>query len=267
MSSNLKELQTNTLIKAKKSLGQNFLIDKNIISNIVSSLNINNEDTVIEIGPGTGLMTEKILEFTKNLIVVEIDNRAINVLKSKFENKIKIIEGDILDFDFCSLNIKKSNLKVIGNIPYYITGDIFFKLFYNTNYIHSFVLTIQKEVAQRLVAPINTKEYGILTLAANYCGNPKILFDISANCFTPKPKVTSSTIQIILNKTFDVDEFKKLMNLIKTAFNQRRKKISNSLKNIVFEKGDDFWNSIKDLRAENLTINDYLTILKKMHVQ
>lgn len=266
MSSNLKELQTNTLIKAKKSLGQNFLIDKNIISNIVTSLNINKEDTVIEIGPGTGLMTEKILEFTENLIVVEIDNRATKVLQSKFGNKIKIIEGDFLDFDFSSLNIKKSNLKVIGNIPYYITGDIFFKLFYNTNYIHCFVLTIQKEVAQRLVAPINTKEYGILTLAANYCGNPKILFDISANCFTPKPKVTSSAIQIILNNSFDLDKFKSFMKIIKTAFNQRRKKISNSLKNIVFEKDNDFWNKVKDLRAENLTINDYLTIVEKMYV-
>ena len=267
MSSNLKELQTNTLFKAKKSLGQNFLIDKNIISNIVSSLNINKEDTVIEIGPGTGLMTEKILEYTKNLIVVEIDNRAINVLKSKFDNKIKIIEGDILDFDFCSLNIKKSNLKVIGNIPYYITGDIFFKLFYNTNYINSFVLTIQKEVAQRLVAPINTKGYGILSLAANYCGNPKVLFDISANCFTPKPKITSSAIYIILNNTFDLDKFKSFMKIIKTAFNQRRKKISNSLKNIIFDKDDDFWNKIKDLRAENLSINDYMKIVEKIYVQ
>lgn len=253
-------------INAKKSLGQNFLADTNMASKIVRSADLEISSIVIEIGPGTGLLTEHIVESADNITLVEIDQRAIELLNDKYEKStknIKVIHQDFREFDFKTF-YEQYNQKavVIGNIPYYITGDIFFKLFENANYIDRAIITLQKEVGQRIVAKKNTKDYGILTIAANYSSIPKYLFDIPAQCFIPKPNVTSAVVRLDFKDNFDNCVYKKLMKIVKKSFNQRRKMLSNTVGDLL---GDDFdtqiWNKYKSKRPEDLELLDFLELL------
>ncbi len=253
-------------IPAKKSLGQNFLADNNMAAKIVKNANINTDDYIIEIGPGTGLLTEHIVKYTDNLTLVELDTRAVAILEAKFfelRKNIKIVQEDFRKFDISKEFLAShKRLSVIGNIPYYITGDIFFKLFENSNYLKSAVITLQKEVAIRMVSSMNSKDYGILAIAAQYCSTPKHLFDIPAACFIPKPNVTSSVISLSFKDNFDYEEYKKLMKVVKHSFNQRRKKISNTVKSLLKDDFDEYiWNKYKDKRPENLTIEEFLELI------
>ena len=258
-------------IKPIKSLGQNFLIDKNIALKTVNALEIKPDDYIFEIGPGEGSLTQLILAQTENLTVIEIDRRAVDLLKLKF-NKLDIVFDDFLKIDFDKL-VSKANqkqIKVIGNIPYYISSEIFFKLFENSDKISKVILTIQKELAQRLSAKQKTKEYGILTIAMQLCGKSKLLFDVSADCFYPKPNVTSAVIEFTFdNENFDAMYFKNIMKFIRASFNQRRKKLSNSLSSYFsnMNNGKEVFIAIKehpiyskflDKRAEELTKDDFV---------
>lgn len=261
-------------IAPKKSLGQNFLTDKNIISKTVAELDLNSEDFVLEIGPGEGALTDYILAKTTNLLAVELDQRACEVLKRRFSNlpdgTLQVVNMDFLGFNFendLPENFRGKRIKILGNIPYYISGRIFFKLFENAEYISRAVITVQKEVAERIVAKPKSKEYGILSVLANLTGNPKKAFDVSSHCFYPRPNVTSAVVTM---KFFDKeqlpDDFKAIADIVKAAFNQRRKMLSNSFKNY-FESNEldpDLCAQVNELygnkRAEELIIDDYVKI-------
>ncbi len=256
-------------IAPKKSLGQNFLIDKNISRKIVSLLEINNDDKIFEIGPGTGALTSIILENNCNLTAIEIDERAVIDLKSKFsENEFP--NFTLINQNFKDYNFEKSSekpLKIIGNIPYYLSSEIIFKLLEADINIKCAVLTIQKELAERLVANANSKDYGILTLAMNMKANCKIEFNISPQCFYPVPNVWSSVIKIsFFEKAKQIENYKEIMKIIRLAFNQRRKMISNTLKinfnkinyNEVDENDKAKIISLINKRPEQLIINDFV---------
>ena len=217
-------------ISPKKSLGQNFLQDKNISNKIVESLKLSADDIVFEIGPGEGALTQFLSKKTKNLIAIEIDQRCVALLKENFGNKIEIINKNFLEYQFPK--ILKSKIRLVGNIPYNITSQILFKIFNDLEMIKDFTAMMQKEVAMRLVAKPKTKDYGILSVMAQYYSNPKILFDVSKNCFYPKPKVTSTVVNLNFdgekkNSAIDENLFR---SLVRGTFNTRRKTIRNGLK-------------------------------------
>lgn len=254
------------IIPPKKSLGQNFLIDNNISRKIIEQLDIKENDLVIEIGPGTGALTSLLLEKNISLTIVEIDKRAVSLLKTKFLDKsINIIESDIRKVDLREI-AKEKKLKVIGNIPYYISADIMFMLLENYKIIDTIVLMVQKEVAKRVISGPDSKDYGILSIATDLVMKAKIAFDVSPNCFFPKPKVTSSILKLKEKENLiGAINFNDIMKLVKSAFSQRRKTLRNSLKSYLMQYDDEILNSfsneyslILNQRAENLTPQDYV---------
>lgn len=257
-------------IKPKKSLGQNFLIDKNIAKKIVDSLEISQEDFIIEIGPGTGSLTEFLINKCSKLILIEIDVRAVEILNKKFGllKNVTIIQNDFSKINLNDIRVnhfftnseelnlsnlnsqQKNKIKVIGNIPYYLTSEILFKIFENSDIIDLCVLTVQKEVALRVVSPPGNKTYGILSVATKLSGEAEVLFDIPPNCFHPPPKVISSVLKLNLQRKFTKFEFDEIMILVKKAFNQRRKMLRNSLK--------DYFTNIKINENSSKKTNDFI---------
>lgn len=250
--------------KLKKSLGQNFLIDESVSKRITQFSEISDDDYVIEIGPGTGALTKYLIPKTKNLICIEIDKRAVQVLRREYQN-LEVLNIDILKVNLDEILPRDKKVKVIGNLPYYISSQIIFKLLEYSDRIDSFTFMIQRELGNRIVSTPNSKEYGILTLAVLMCGSAKKLFDVPPSAFNPPPKVTSSVIKINFNNgEFD----RKLHNFIKVAFNARRKKLSNSIKSH-FNSSEDYQSFISsptlserikemlNLRAENLSLTDF----------
>ena len=222
-------------MRAKKSLGQHFLTDPNIINKIVLSIRAKPEHRVIEIGPGTGALTGPLLERFNKVQAVELDQRAIEVLQEKYP-KLKVQHQDIIKVDWEALSIGKQKTHVVGNLPYYITSQILFKLLAARHLLSEAVLMMQKEVAERLVAPIRTKDYGILSVQTQLMSSPKILFPVSRNCFRPPPKVESAVVRLTFDKGELACDDAALKTVVRTAFNQRRKKLSNALKPVVDKK-------------------------------
>lgn len=209
-----------------KKLGQNFLVDQNIKQKIIDLLNIENNDNVLEIGPGLGALTELIYQKTKNFVVIEFDKKLSNFLTNNFE-KLKVINEDILKFNFSSLNF--DNYKVISNLPYSISSKIIFKILKESNFKIS-ILMVQKEMADRLVAKCGSKKYNNFTVLLSLSSKIKKIFDVSPLCFLPKPEVFSSIITLEKNENFNFLMFQKLESFLKKCFNQKRKTIFNNLK-------------------------------------
>lgn len=236
------------MIKPKKSLGQHFLTDQNIIGKIVSSVRSEREERVIEIGPGTGALTQALLEEFDDVHAIEIDTRAVKLLEQSFAD-LKIHVGDILKVNWEELSAGKMKTHIIGNLPYYITSQILFSLLEAREHLTDAILMMQKEVAERLVADIRTKDYGILSVQTQLMSSPEILFQVSRHCFSPPPKVESAVIRLVFDKGPLACSDDHLKKVVRTAFNQRRKKLSNALKPILPKKiqpeGFDF-----DKRAE-----------------
>lgn len=247
-------------LKPKRSLGQNFLNDPNTIRKIINSLKADQNDQVIEIGPGTGALTEELIKSYKDLTVIEIDKRAVEFLKKRFSN-LHVVHQDILKVNWEEIvNIEKPTF-IIGNLPYNITSPILFNLLDNRTLFTSAIIMMQKEVALRLVAKPRTKEYGILSVQIQLTSTVNYEFSVSRNVFKPKPDVDSAIVSLNFNKPPLQCQFDHLKYVVRTAFNQRRKKLSNALKNIIPKNyGLDF-----DLsrRAEELTPKEFekLTIL------
>ncbi|MEI6846350.1 MAG: 16S rRNA (adenine(1518)-N(6)/adenine(1519)-N(6))-dimethyltransferase RsmA [Candidatus Firestonebacteria bacterium] len=216
--------------RPRKMFGQNFLTDLKLREFIVNSAFIVKTDTVLEIGPGRGELTG-IIALRCPVIAVEIDRDLVKLLRSRFaeNSRVEIIEGDILDYDLSKLPPQK--LKVIGNVPYYITTPIIFKLLENKEKVEMAVLTIQKEVAERLTAVPGSKEYGVLTVMVGMYAEVKILKKIPAAAFYPAPKVDSAVISIkpLEFTKAAVKNSVVFEKLVKTAFQQRRKNIKNAL--------------------------------------
>ena len=240
-------------IPIKKSWGQNFLIDNNTIIKIIKIINPTKKDTILEIGPGHGALTSKLLKLSKKLYTVEIDPLLCRMLKDKYNN-LNIVNEDILKWQ--SDDIKYN--KVVGNVPYNISSQIIFKFLSKKWDI--MVLMLQKELANRIVSTEGSKEYGkISVIVQNFC-NVKYICDISKNVFHPKPKVDSGILLFKREKTsIDIYEFSLF---IKQAFKQRRKKLKNNLKNICDLK---LIENYANLRPEEISAKDYLILFNKIY--
>tara|TARA_B100001248_G_C27296954_1_gene415241 strand:+ start:10 stop:795 length:786 start_codon:yes stop_codon:yes gene_type:complete len=254
------------LAKPKKSLGQNFLHDKNIINKIIDASNINFKDEVLEIGPGTGNLTEFIIsQKPKKIDVIERDENLAKILEKKFLNKINIVTKDILSipFEFYS----KRKFKILGNLPYNISTKILSTWCLNNNLsVSKMILMFQKEVAERIVAKVNTKNYSRITVLSNWKFNIRKIIDVKPNSFFPKPKVHSTVLEFTPKKRIHkIKDPKNLEKITKVFFNQRRKMIKKPI-NILFK---DFQFDYKKLdikpsdRPQNLNLEKYLGIVNE----
>ena len=246
-------------VKPLKRFGQNYLHDKNIIKKIVGEINPQPDDTLMEIGPGRGALTELIYGKTENFIAVEIDTRVIEDLQSKFPD-LQLIQKDFLRIDISTIyDSNKKKLRIIGNIPYNLTSSIIFKIIRNAELIEDAVLMVQNEVAKRMTAKKGSKDYGILTTLLNYFTDTQVCFKVSPNAFYPKPKVTSAVVHLRL-KDLNITKEKREMfiRIVKACFGNRRKTLKNSLSNSIFRKLNFSDSDINlSLRAEQLDVKDY----------
>ena len=244
----------------KKNLGQHFLIDQNIVDKLVRYINPSQNDEIIEIGPGEGVMTKSIIKKVKKMILIEKDIDLIENLKNIFSESYN---SSIINIDFLKYNLDGLNkpMRIIGNLPYNISTEIIFKMC-NCNKIIDMHFMLQKEVVDRIVAESNSKIYGRLSIMAQAYFNVKKLFDISENVFSPRPKVKSSFVRFCTRQYpfYDKAHENIFYDIVKSAFEGRRKMIKTSLKS--FLNANDFcaMNLKPDLRAENLTVNDYMFI-------
>jgi 16S rRNA (adenine1518-N6/adenine1519-N6)-dimethyltransferase len=254
-------------IKALKRYGQNFLVDENIITKIVDTFSPAENDYVIEIGPGQGAITNHLFDRIKNFRAVEIDERAIDSLKSKFP-KIKIIKQDVLKFDLSNAFENKQNkIRIIGNIPYNITTSLIQNLIDIRTQIDDAYFMLQLEAAQRLTAKPGEKDYNALTILVQCFTSYKILFKVSPNSFIPKPNVNSAFVKFDFNKNIDDVDDKILIKLVKTLFVSRRKILKNSLQNSIFNNIDFSKLEIDlSLRPEKLTVPEFIKMSKYIQV-
>lgn len=222
----------------QKKFGQNFLIDTHVLEKIISQAEITEEDVVLEIGPGIGTMTQYLCENAKKVIAVEIDSSLMPILAetlAEYDN-VKVINQDILKMDINRL-VQEENegrpIKVVANLPYYITTPIIMELLEKKVNIDSITVMVQKEVAQRIQSKAGTKEYGAISLAVQYYAEPKIVANVPPNCFMPRPNVSSAVIRMKLHKTpvVSVKSEEQLFKLIRASFSQRRKTLINGIGN------------------------------------
>ena len=222
----------------QKRYGQNFLIDSHILEKIIDAAGITKEDCVLEIGPGIGTMTQYLAESAGEVAAVEIDRALIPILKDTLSDyrNVTVINEDILKVDINSLVRERNQdrpIKVVANLPYYITTPIIMGLFESHVPLKSITVMVQKEVAQRMQVGPGTKDYGALSLAVQYYAKPQIVADVSPNCFIPRPQVGSAVIRLdrYAKPRIAVDDEEVLFAVIRAAFNQRRKTLANSLGN------------------------------------
>lgn len=222
----------------QKKFGQNFLIDTHVLDKIISAAHITNEDMVLEIGPGIGTMTQYLAEAAGKVIAVEIDKNLIPILSdtlSEYQN-VRIINEDVLKLDLRKLADEENGgkaIKVVANLPYYITTPIIMGLFENHVPVESITVMVQKEVADRMQTGPGSKDYGALSLAVQYYAEPYIVANVPPNCFMPRPKVGSAVIRLTRHKELPVEvkDEKLMFDIIRASFNQRRKTLANGLNN------------------------------------
>ena len=249
-------------IKPKKYLGQHFLNDENIARKIVESLSISNYSNVLEIGPGTGVLTKYLIEKKINLKLVEIDSDSVNFLKSNFQiDPLIILENDFLKLQLDDVFTDK--FAIIGNFPYNISTQIIFKALEYKNLIPELIGMFQKEVAERICETKGSKKYGILSVLTQAYYDTEYLFSVPPSVFTPPPKVVSAVIKLVRKKQTEINYNEKLFfKVVKQSFQQRRKTLRNSLKtfNLTDSLRED---TIFDLRPEQLSVKDFihLTVL------
>lgn len=223
----------------QKKYGQNFLIDSNIIKKIVQESGVKKEDFVLEIGPGIGTMTQILCENAREVVAVEIDKKLIPILTQdtlSFYDNVTIINEDILKLDINKLILERNEgkpIKVVANLPYYITTPIIMGLFESHVPLESITIMVQKEVADRMQVGPGTKDYGALSLAVQYYANPQIVLTVPASCFMPRPNVDSAVIKLTCHHKppVSVKNEKFMFDIIRASFNQRRKTMTNSVVN------------------------------------
>lgn len=228
-----KELLNRFGLYAKKGFGQNFLVDDSVLEKIVEAGNVSKEDTVIEIGPGLGNLTEYLLDRAGKVIAFEIDADMIEILKSRFGDKdnFELVNEDIMEVDL--KEYIKGSAKVIANLPYYITTPILFKLLEYKERVTDIVIMVQREVAERLLATPKGKEYGVLTINTNYVSDASLVTIVPNTSFIPAPNVTSAVVKLEINldKAKEIEDEESFKRLVKAAFSARRKKVINSVMN------------------------------------
>lgn len=225
-------------VTPKKSLGQHFLTDANIIRKIVDAVVVPDGGRVMEIGPGTGAVTRLLYERYPDLEVIEIDSRAAEFLRKAYP-ELTIHEQDVLKTDWSGLSGGQRPISVVGNLPYYITSPILFSVIDRRELFTSAVFMMQKEVAERLIASPRTKEYGILSVQTQLWSTPEYLFSVSRHVFNPKPNVESAVVRLTFNTPDPGVDAAKIKTVVRTAFNQRRKTLSNALKPILSDRLPD----------------------------
>lgn len=263
----LKEILRAKDIRPKKSLGQNFLVDANISRKMLNSADIKNNDIILEIGPGLGAVTKDLCSKAGTVYALEIDKKLYSVLSDllREEKNLKLIHADFLKQDLVKISRGKK-IKIVGNLPYYISTPIIIKIIENKKYIKEAYVTIQKEVALRLAAKPGTKDYGSITCFLNYHADTKRLFDISKRCFYPQPQVDSSFVRIkFLDKPrVKVKDEHLFFALVRASFNQRRKTLLNSLSRVInkqkIEKILEEAGIDKRRRGETLSLEEFARI-------
>ena len=264
--------QTQLRVTPKQSLGQNFLVDENIVNKIIREMRLQADEGVVEIGPGHGALTAKLAGNVRHLLIVEIDGRMIESLRERFVPLgVEILHKDFLEVDLAELCRQwNAKLRLLGNLPYHLTSPILFKAFDAAASVHDMTFMMQREVAQRLVAPPGTKTYGILSVVTRFYGTPKIAFNVSPGCFYPKPKVTSSVIRIVLHdnhrSTVDNEIFR---TVVRTAFGKRRKTLKNSLAYLPYDENvlDGIAGGLSfslEKRPEQLTLEQFIELAQRI---
>ena len=257
-----------------KSLGQNFLSDKNIIDAIIEGSEIGAEDLVIEIGPGMGVLTAAAAECASRVVAVEIDRHLIPILTETLENydNVEIINADVMKTDLSEVVEKYRTLgkvRIIGNLPYYITTPIVMKLLEEKLPVDSLTVMVQKEAAVRICAAPGTRAFGAVSVAVQYYSQPQILFDVPRDCFFPAPNVDSAVIRLNIRKEPPVKletEEKQFFKLVKAAFGQRRKTVLNSLNTGLGKSKEELSAALQQAgiaptaRAEKLTMEQFGTL-------
>ena len=262
----------------QKRFGQNFLIDTHVLEKIIASAEITKDDFVLEIGPGIGTMTQYLAEAAREVAAVEIDNTLIPILKDTLKDwdNVTVINDDILKVDIRKLALEKNKgcpIKVVANLPYYITTPIIMGLFENQVPIDSITIMVQKEVADRMQVGPGTKDYGALSLAVQYYARPEIVANVPPNCFMPRPKVGSAVIRLTRHEKppVEVKDEKLMFRLIRASFNQRRKTLANGLNNsseLSFTK-EEIQQTIEacgfppGVRGEALTLEDFARLANR----
>lgn len=264
-------------IKANKSLGQNFLISENVVEKIVSSSQIDKQDLVIEIGPGLGTLTKYLLEKAQKVICIELDKKMIKILNDRFSlyENFELLNEDILKVNLKELireekeNNKIKNVKIVANLPYYITTPIIMKLLEEKLDLESITVMIQKEVADRLIAIPGQKETGAITYTVYYYATSEEILEVPNDSFIPEPEVTSKVIKLNIRKQapVEVKSRKVMFKIIKCAFLQRRKTLLNALVNAnVFSCKEEGINVLRalnldeNIRAEKLSLENFAQI-------
>lgn len=261
-------------IRANKNLGQNFLINEEVVKNIVGCSNIEKEDLVIEIGPGLGTLTKYLLEKAGKVICIELDTKMLQILEDRFSlyNNFELINNDVLKVDLKNIIEKEKtegkikNVKIVANLPYYITTPIIMKLLEEELELESITVMIQKEVADRLIATPGEKNTGAITYSVYYYADSEAIMEVPNSSFIPEPEVTSKVIKLNIRKEPAVKpkDKEKMFKIIKYAFMQKRKTLLNSLtKNGVFKnktQGTEILNSLgikENVRPEELTLEQF----------
>lgn len=259
-----------------KSLGQNFLIDGNIVRSIVEKAEVGEEDYVLEIGPGIGTLTEELALRAKKVVAVEIDKKLIPILEQsigKYKN-VEIINEDILEVDLERLIEEKfqgKSVKVVANLPYYVTTPIVARLIEENLNIESIVVMVQKEVAERMAAPPGSKTYGSLSVLIDYFTKPEIVLSVPRTVFMPQPKIASAVIKLDLKKDLEDIDSDKLFKVVRASFSKRRKTVLNALSSYGFHIDKDrVRESLEKAgidpseRAERLSTEDFIEISKSL---
>lgn len=263
----------------QKKFGQNFLIDSHVLDKIISAADITKDDTILEIGPGIGSMTQHLCEKAGKVISVEIDKMLIPILQ---ENLASYDNFVLINEDFLKLDVKKlleehscSKVKVVANLPYYITTPIIMSLFENNIPLDSITVMVQKEVAQRMEAKPSTKDYGALSLAIQFYSTTDIVANVPPNCFIPRPNVGSAVIKLTLrdNQPYELFDTKLMFKVVRAAFNQRRKTLINALNNsseLSFSKEQisatlEEMNLSQTIRGEALSLEQFCQLSNIFH--
>ncbi len=272
----VKEILSRYGFEFSKSLGQNFLIDGNIVRKIVEKANVTKEDYVLEIGPGIGTLTEELALNAKKVVAIELDKDLLPILDEtlgKYEN-IEIIHGDVLKVDLEKIIEEKLDnkpVKVVANLPYYVTTPIITKLLESNLNLDSIIVMVQKEVAERMEAKPGGKDYGSLSVFVNFFSIPEIIIKVPKTVFMPQPKIDSAVIKLNIKKDLpDIDK-DKFFKIVKAAFSKRRKTLLNALSTYGFniDKGTiketlEKLNIKPEIRAENLSVEDFIKISKSL---
>lgn len=251
------------MIKAKQSLGQNFLIDPNTADNIVSAMQLKSNDTVIEIGAGRGILTKRIQPLVRECIALEIDHRFVSYLEHELSDagNVSIKHQDVLRFDFKSVNAE-NKLVIMGNIPYNITSPIFFKVLDDRHIVRQLIMLIQREVADRFVSTPHSKNYGILAVLSQTYSKVRILLRVPPTVFKPQPKVESALVRWTFTQEYEKQLIDPKLHrlIVRQAFGQRRKMLRRSLKNLPLSE------LRLDLtrRPEELSIQEWIDLANKL---